>query len=135
VSRLVLVATLLLGAGAWAQKMSCEERCTSHDNCSVGCSDEKCMTRCQRRTQQCIQDCTKNFKGVDQKSKSKMQGFCPGPNGKRIRCNQYDAPEGLQDDIQKQLSAPRKDKADDEHDKKYNRAPTPDELEKLQGGK
>ncbi len=132
--RQLLVLGLLLGGAAYAQKASCEDRCMAHDNCFEGCSDQRCMTRCQQRSQSCVQDCMK--KNMEQQksgsNKKGAQGFCAGPGGKRVRCDSYMPPDGTEDDVRKKLAHPEKDKGPSEEDnKKYNRPPTQDEIDKL----
>src|SRR4051812_740360 len=91
----VLLGSLLLGPAAFAQGTGnqCLDSCgKTMTSCAGPCKgDANCANGCMKRYSDCSARCTKNGKVDAMKPNMAKQKSCMGPNGKPVKCNEYEA--------------------------------------------
>lgn len=104
----------LLASAALAQT-KCQSRCLDN-GCTASCQDDRCMRRCSDRTQSCMAACEKTEPAATQVNKVKMNGTCPGPNGRLMPCDQI--PQSAPDEatLKNMMAHPPTKKKDREKD-------------------
>ena len=92
-TRCCLLAAVLVAPWAAAQGTgsACLDACSKTvTSCSVQCKgDAKCSNSCMKRFGDCTDRCQKNGKLETLQPSMAKQRDCVGPNGKTIKCSEY----------------------------------------------